>query len=328
MPKVSIIVPVYNAQDTLINSVGCLITQTLQDIEIILINDASTDNSWTIMQLLEERFPSKIMIINSDINQGAGGARNIGLSYASGDYIGFMDADDIVDSTMYEKLYNEAIRTGYDIIDCGFYKEENDLAIIFTSDELTGELDAYKRNKLIASGGYIVTKLFKCEYFYSHDFTFRHNVILEDSEIIAYAMATAKNIGNVKEILYIYKNHNSSSSKVVEPIKYYNSCYQAMVAIYEKLSPLSNYSELKESIEYEMLQMYSYTINCLLANKNNYNKEDIISRLETLKNFRTTYITSGYNNIYVQNKIAKKDIALMMQNDASVIRLYEETVVK
>ena len=80
MAKVSVIVPVYNSENTLVNAVGCLINQTLKDIEIVLVNDASTDNSWTIMQLLEERFPNNIMIINSTVNQGAGGARNIGLS--------------------------------------------------------------------------------------------------------------------------------------------------------------------------------------------------------------------------------------------------------
>ena len=328
MAKVSVIVPVYNSENTLVNAVGCLINQTLKDIEIVLVNDASTDNSWTIMQLLEERFPNNIMIINSTVNQGAGGARNIGLSYATGDYIGFMDADDIVDTTMYEKLYNEAIRTGYDIIDCGFYKEADDLAIIFTSDELSGKLTPHKRNELISSGGYIVTKLFKRDYLYSHDFTFRHNVILEDSEIIAYAMATAESIGNVKEVLYIYKDYSDSSSKIIEPTKYYNSCYNAMTAIYEKLSVLPNYNDIRESVEYEMLQMYSYTINCLLANKNNNSKEDIISKLEVLRDFRLRNITKGYDNKYVRNKISNKDIELMMQNDASAIRLYDKVMIK
>ena len=328
MAKVSVIVPVYNSGNTLINAVGCLINQTLKDIEIVLVNDASTDNSWTIMQLLEERFPHNIMIINSEVNQGAGGARNIGLSYATGDYIGFMDADDIVDTTMYEKLYNEAIRTGYDIIDCGFYKEAEDLSIIFTSDELSGKLNSYKRNELIASGGYIVTKLFKRDYLYSHDFTFRHNVILEDSEIISYALATAESIGNVKEVLYIYKDYSTSSSKVIEPTKYYHSCYNAMTAIYDKLSVLPNYDEIRESVEYEILQMYSYTINCLLTNKNNYSKDDIISKLEALKDFRLKNLTKGYDNKYVRNKISHKDIELMMQNDVSTIRLYEGIIVK
>ena len=325
MPKVSIIVPVYNAADTLLTCVGSLIHQTLQDIEIILVNDASTDNSWVIMQLLEERFPDKLIIIDSPTNGGAGGARNLGLSYASGDYFGFVDADDYVDSTMYEKLYNEAIRTGYDIIDCGFHFEQKELSIIYTSDELSGELTPYKRNELIASGGYIVTKLFKREYFLSHDFTFRHNVILEDSEIIAYAMATAKNIGNVKEVLYIYKDSDHSSSKVIHPIKYFHSCFDAMNAIFDKLHVLPNYHSIKESIEYEILQMYSYSIICLLKNKQNFPREEILSCLLSLKEFRVSKISKGYHNKYVQEKIPKEEIEIMKLNDDSPHKLYEAT---
>lgn len=323
MPKVSIIVPVYNAASTLINCVGCLVHQTLQDIEIILVNDASTDNSWLIMQLLEEKFPDKLIIINSPSNEGAGGARNIGLSYATGEYFGFVDADDLIDKSMYEKLYNEAIRTGYDIIDCGFHSEQKNLSILFTSDELSGELTPYKRNELIASGGYIVTKLFKREYFLSHDFTFRHHAILEDSEIVAYAMATAKNIGNVKEVLYIYKDVNHSSSKVLDPIKYYNNCLEAMNALYTKLSILPSYDSIKESVEYEMLQMYSYSIISLLTNKTNNSKEKILSCLLTLRKFRLEKISQGYDNKFVKNKIPEKEIKIMEQNDISPEKLYE-----
>ena len=323
MPKVSIIVPVYNAADTLLTCVKSLIHQTLQDIEIILVNDGSTDNSWLIMQLLEEKFPDKLIIIDSPTNEGAGGARNLGLSYASGDYFGFVDADDLVDNTMYEKLYNEAVRTGYDIIDCGFHFEQKQQSIIYTSDELSGELTPHKRNELIASGGYIVTKLFKREYFLSHNFTFRHNVILEDSEIVAYAMATAKNIGNVKEVLYIYKDSDYSSSKVIHPIKYFHSCFDAMNAIFDKLHVLPNYASIKESVEYEILQMYSYSIICLLQNKQEYSKEEILSCLSTLREFRLAKISNGYDNKYIQEKMPKKEIEIMAFNDVSPHKLYE-----
>ena len=321
MKKVSIIVPVYNAKDTLIPCVGNIINQTLQDIEIILINDCSTDNSLLIMQLLKERFPDKITIIDSPVNLGAGGARNLGLEIASGEYIGFVDSDDIIDTTMYEKLYNKAIETDCDIVDCGFYFEEQDLSIIYTSDELTGTLDSQKRNELIASGGYIVTKLFKSSYIKNHDFVFRNNVILEDSEIIAYVFATAQSIANVKEVLYIYKNYSNSSSKTVDPHKYFNSCYEAMNAIYKKLSPLDNYSELKESIEYEILQMYSYAINVSLSFGSKTPDFDVLDHLKKLQTFRNSFISKGYNNKYVKNKISKADLEIMTLNDNSPEKL-------
>lgn len=321
MKKVSIIVPAYNAKNTLIQCVGNLVNQTLQDIEIILVNDCSTDTTPLIMELLKEKFPDKIIVVDCPVNQGAGGARNEGLKVATGKYIGFVDSDDIVDTTMYEKLYNKAEETGYDIIDCGFYNEKDDLAIIFTSDELTGTLDAKKRNELIASGGYVFTKLYRSDFIKSHDFTFRHNVILEDSEIIAYAFATATSIGNVKEVLYIYKNNENSLSKLIEPQKYYMNCYNAMNAIYEKLSILPVYESIRESVEYEMLQMYSYAINCCLTLGRNAENFDVLEALTTLADFRNKNISSGYDNKYVKNKISSQNLELMKLNDSSPAKL-------
>ena len=94
MPKVSVIMPVYNSERTLIDSLSSLVNQTLTDIELILVNDYSTDNSLKILADCEAQFSDKVLLINLNENHGAGGARNIGLSYASGDYIGFMDSDD------------------------------------------------------------------------------------------------------------------------------------------------------------------------------------------------------------------------------------------
>ncbi|MCR4687913.1 MAG: glycosyltransferase, partial [Lachnospiraceae bacterium] len=106
--KVSVIVPAYNVEDTLFDCIASLVMQTLNDIEIIIVNDCSTDHTYMVMQMLEEKFPDKIIIIDSPVNRGPGGARNLGMEYASGDYIGFVDSDDYVAKDMYEKLYNEA----------------------------------------------------------------------------------------------------------------------------------------------------------------------------------------------------------------------------
>jgi glycosyltransferase involved in cell wall biosynthesis len=321
MKKVSIIVPIYNNKSTLIPCMSNLINQTLDDIEIILINDASTDNSMQIINLFSERFPDKVVPIDSPFNQGAGGARNLGIAKASGEYIGFVDADDIIEPTMYEKLYNEAIRTGYDIIDSGFYHELHKQAIIYTSDELTGTLNSKKRNDLIASGGYIVTKLFKSSLIKENDFVFRNNCILEDSEILSYAFAIANSIGNIKEILYYYKNYSNSSSKIIDAKEYFYSCFNAMKAIYDKLSVLENYQEIKEGAEYEMLQMYSYAINNLFLNESADNNFEILSALNEIQAFRNINITAGYDNQYIKSKLSKTDIQIMKLCDESPEKL-------
>lgn len=327
MPKVSIIVPVFNAEKTLVKCVSCLIKQTLQDIEIILVNDCSTDNSLQILQLLEKQFPDKLIVINSDKNRGAGGARNIALQYATGEYLGFVDSDDEISLSMYEKLYSKAIEGDYDIVDCGFYNEACDLSIIYTSDELSGNLDVQKRKELIVSGGYLCTKIFKSDYWHKHSFNFRENAILEDSEIIALAMATAKNIGNVKEVLYIYKDTPNSSSKTMDTKWYVDNCYNAMNALYKTLSLLDYYNEIKEAVEYEILQMYSYSINMLLHNIKVANITFTLNELSRLQSFRNTYISPGYTSNYITSKITKEDILLMEQNDHSPQKLVDSIII-
>ena len=319
--KVSIIIPVYNAKNTLINCLSTVVNQTLKDIEIILVNDASTDDSLTILEECERQFPDKIKVINCEENRGAGGARNIGMLYSEGEYIGFVDSDDMIDSSMYEKLYNKAKGENYDIVDCGFFNEKTETAIIYTSDELTGELDAEKRSKLIVSGGYIWSKIFKNSFIRGDsNFQFREHSILEDSEFITYAFATAKNIGNVKEILYKYTYQGTSLTNSTYGKRYIENLYSAMNAIYNCTVKLEGYENIREAVEYEILQMYSYGV--LMCLKEYIDKgTDMRNSLEQFRKFRMENVTSGYKNKYVIEKICEKDIEIMQKNDENPQRL-------
>ena len=156
---VSIIIPIYNAEKYLAECLGNVVNQTLQNIEIILVNDASTDNSIAVMRECQKQYPDKVVVIDSRENMGAGGARNLGIEAASGEYIGFVDSDDLVDVTMYEKLYAKAKEGCYDVVDCGYYKQAEDMAILHISDELSGVLTDEKR-KLLQAAGILSVKFF------------------------------------------------------------------------------------------------------------------------------------------------------------------------
>ncbi len=108
MPKVSVIIPVYNTEKYLPKCLDSVCNQTLSDIEIICINDASTDNSLAILKEYAKK-DNRIKLINFKENKGAAAARNTGIDEAQGEYIGFVDSDDFVDLDFYEKLYRTAI---------------------------------------------------------------------------------------------------------------------------------------------------------------------------------------------------------------------------
>ncbi|MDR1167965.1 MAG: glycosyltransferase [Heliobacteriaceae bacterium] len=115
MPKISVIIPVYNTGPYLRRCLDSVLNQTLQDIEIICINDGSTDSSLTVLKEYAAK-DSRVRVINFAKNKGAAAARNAGIKAATGEYIGFIDSDDYVDLDFYEKLYERMLQTGADIV--------------------------------------------------------------------------------------------------------------------------------------------------------------------------------------------------------------------
>lgn len=322
--NVSIIVPVYNQESILNECLGNLVHQTLSDIEIILVNDASTDGSLRIMQSCKAQFPDLIKIIDSGENLGPGGARNLGIEAASGKYIGFVDSDDLASPKMYELLFSMAEETGYDVIDCGYYSQNKDLAILHTPDYCCGILDDSKRRELIAGGGYVFSKLYRKDLFTDANLRFRKNVILEDADFMSYLYATISSVGSVKEILYFYRDTPSSASKILQIDKYYANIYEAITHIYQKLHSLSNYERIRTAAEYELLQMYSYGINiCLKAYQENTSPA-ILKLLENLSQLKASTVSGGYENPYVKEKISPLDISIMKLNDLSPQELLKQ----
>lgn len=115
MPKNSVILPCYNVEPWIARCLDSLVNQTLHDIEIICVDDKSTDNTLKILKDYAKR-DKRIKLIEHKINRGVATTRNDGMAKATGDYIGFVDPDDYVDLDFYEKLYARAVKTNADVI--------------------------------------------------------------------------------------------------------------------------------------------------------------------------------------------------------------------
>ena len=122
MPKISIIVPVYNVEKYIAKCLKSLTLQTLQGIEIIIVNDGSLDRSIDIIEKYVKENPTKIKYYEKK-NGGLSTARNYGLEYATGEYIAFLDSDDYVEINMYEEMYNLAKKENADMVECDFIWE-------------------------------------------------------------------------------------------------------------------------------------------------------------------------------------------------------------
>ena len=117
--NVSIIVPVYNMQSYLEACLDSLVNQTLQKIEIIIIDDGSKDNSAQIIKEYAERYPDIIRALHKE-NGGQATARNMGIRESKGEYIGFVDSDDVVDTNMYAEMYQLAKQKNCDLVECNY----------------------------------------------------------------------------------------------------------------------------------------------------------------------------------------------------------------
>lgn len=123
IPHISVIIPVYNASQTLKQCIDSVISQTLENIEIIIVNDGSTDNS---AALIAQYLSDERIVYYEKKNEGLAAARQDGIERARGEYIGFVDSDDWIEFDMYEKLYRSAVTANADVVFCNVFANEDE----------------------------------------------------------------------------------------------------------------------------------------------------------------------------------------------------------
>ena len=154
MSKVSVIVPFYNVENYIEKCLETLVNQTLEDIEIILVNDGSKDRSIDIVNKFVKQYPEKITYLEKE-NGGLSDARNYAIPYAKGEYIAFLDSDDYVEKTMYKDMYELAKKENSDMVECDFYweypdKVKKDVGVIYNGKkEMLEKIRVVAWNKLI-----------------------------------------------------------------------------------------------------------------------------------------------------------------------------------
>ena len=170
--KVSFIVPVWNVEDYISMCLDSLIKQTLKDIEIIVVNDGSPDNSQKIIDEYVEKYPN---IIRSFIkeNGGQGSARNYGLKYASGEYVSFIDSDDFIDKNFAKEMYEKGIKDNADVVVCDMIDKYPDKTIYH---------DVTNFEYLYETTPSVCNKIFKKELF--NDISFLSKYWYEDLHVM------------------------------------------------------------------------------------------------------------------------------------------------
>lgn len=226
--KLSVVVPVYNMADDgrLEYCLDSLVSQTLEDgsYEIIAVDDCSTDGSMEVLKRYQEKYPDKFIAIHSEKNLHQGGAKNIGLAIAKGEWLGFIDADDWITPDYYEKLLSKAEETGADMVGCDYnltYEHSFKVGEVVHNNnfEQTGIMDRDKYKKLLIETGSLVVKVYKRELILG-DYkpgtkdkldVFPENIFYEDNAVSNTWMTRVRHFEYIQEPLYYYYQHNAST---------------------------------------------------------------------------------------------------------------------
>ncbi len=214
-PLVSIVVPVYNVEDYIEKCVDSLLEQTYENIEVLLINDGSSDNSGCICDSLATS-DSRIRVIHQE-NAGVSAARNKALDNMKGEYVTFVDADDYVATDFIECLYNAITEHNADISTCGHYRVEFDASlkqVYHLSDNpeeiicMSGKdsiMNMFYEKICSASSG---SKLYKSELF--NNLRFPGFIMGEDTFVVYYAFRNSAVVAHTNKPLYYYVQHSAS----------------------------------------------------------------------------------------------------------------------
>lgn len=213
---VSVIIPVYNVEQHISQCLESVVTQTYKNIEIIVVNDGSTDKSEEIIKSYLEKFENIIYIYQE--NKGVSEARNLGFKNANGEYILFVDSDDFLDKNMIEKMYDNASKYQSDVVISGhvrFYGAHSCKNEIINYDEY--ENNIYNGNQVLdlmlsfRVRGYLWDKLFKRDMLIENNFILEPNRYIEDWFPVIKQISKSRIVTFVNEPLYYYRQRNESA---------------------------------------------------------------------------------------------------------------------
>lgn len=277
--KVSVIVPIYNTEKFLKKCIDSIVNQTLEEIEIILINDGSTDNSHNICEEYSKKYPKKIRYINNK-NIGCSATRNLGISLAQGEYIAFVDSDDYIDKEMYQEMYEKAKKEDLDIITSGVryqYIYINPIKIQESCPKnIKNNLDLLSPSNRIAN---CYNKLFKKELIKRKNIKFLETIHNAEDLVFCFEVfCVAKKISYIEKSYYNYIHHGNNSIFNLEKRLGVFIAFKELYIYLEDNDYIKN-KEIRKKI-YENFNFYAIKgvffmlLNPILVSTEEYNKYD------------------------------------------------------
>ena len=271
MAKISVIIPVYNVEKYLEPCLDSVINQTFKDIEIICVNDGSTDNSRKILEEYKDK-DSRIIIVDKE-NGGLSSARNSGMKVATGEFLSFIDSDDWVELTMLEKLYKNITSLNTDISICAVHQFDettqkiDDTVPYFTLEFFDNSFDnrafSYEDTKPFLMDVCVMAwnKLYRKSLIDECNATFPEGLIWEDGPFFFSIYFKAKRVSIVRDFLYYYRI-NRKGSIVQKGGKQFIDIIDVVELMYNSIKNLPCFDEIKYEFYYRKIDdiVYRYDL--------------------------------------------------------------------
>ena len=247
--RVTVIVPVYNAENYLARCLDSLLDQTYQDYEIICVNDCSTDNSADVLDLYKSHYPDKITVIDNKINCGPGRSRDYAVSIAHGEYISFVDSDDYVKRDYIERYMDSLIGDKYDIVVAGYIKD------------IDGKKKVHKVSDSVWSSttyALACTKMISKAFMIEHDLRFASVSCGEDIYFYLSAFYYGAHVKVIDYAGYYYVLNRKSITSLMD---YRNNQERIMAQMFESFVSSHNLSLIDE--DRQRVIEYTYLANMI-----------------------------------------------------------------
>ena len=310
--KVSVIVPVYNVEAYLDKCLYSLANQTIKDIEVIVVNDESPDNSQKII----DKYAKKYSHIHGykKKNGGVSDARNFGIEKAMGEYIAFVDGDDYVSYDMYEKMYNKAKSGNFDIVVCDLNYVYPDDKLMYVSSKIEHDTTDIKKT-YVNMYPCVWNKIYKKSLF-NNDVRFKKGVWFEDVDFLYKIFPYIKTIGVVKEPLNQYVQRPGSITKTFDKRLYnYVDNFNDLITFYQERDL---YDKYKNELEYLYVR---YLYATFVKQTTNFDREEYDKAVNTaITNVKTNFPKYRLNKYFYKSL---KGIYLVIFNRLTAKLIYK-----
>lgn len=291
MCKVSIIIPVYNTQDYLKDCLESCVNQTMQDIEIIAVDDASTDCSRKMLEEYKVRYTNKLIYKTLDANRGPGQCRNIGIKLSTGKYIYFLDSDDILELNACELLYKEAEKENAEIVFCDSYFRKDENISFYSNFYFYGQL---RTLLLLLMDVSPCGKLIRADLIKNNELFFPNNrFFYEDTATTPLWTLLANRYAKVDKPLWTYVQRKESTTHNTKDQDIELHCLKAIDILVKRTKELGIYDKNKNEIQMYALARILDTYNRITQ------KYDMlqIRCLDALKSALVKYLHEYNNNL-------------------------------